>query len=271
MAMIPCPGCGELISDKAKKCVHCGYELIPEEKKVCAECGAELEEGATVCQKCGCPVEEETKQTADAPQQVEVTGVKVPQKSKKTIAIIAIAIVVVLVAIFAVQQVQKQNAAKEAARISQEYGENLELTTMTMLSGAANAESCGNLIKSVWYNAIYEERDSTTDKYTRPKGYWVSDFNEALGNLFADSSFVQKINDIESNQNEVQSLMKDLKNPPEEYKDAYEAISELYDAYTKLTNLVTNPTGSLQTLSSNFNDADTETSNCYSAMKLYIS
>ena len=32
MAMIPCPGCGELISDKAKKCVHCGYELIPEEK-----------------------------------------------------------------------------------------------------------------------------------------------------------------------------------------------------------------------------------------------
>lgn len=35
-----------------------------------------------------------------------------------------------------------------------------------MLDGAAKAENAGNLIKSVWYNAIYEERDTETDKYT---------------------------------------------------------------------------------------------------------
>ncbi len=57
--------------------------------------------------------------------------------------------------------------------------------------------------------------------------------------------------------------MKELKNPPEEYKDAYEAISELYDTYISLTNLATVQSGSLQTFSANFNEADTETLNCY--------
>lgn len=31
MAMTTCPNCGEQISDKAKKCVHCGTILVPEE------------------------------------------------------------------------------------------------------------------------------------------------------------------------------------------------------------------------------------------------
>lgn len=39
MAMTTCPNCGEQISDKAKKCVHCGTVLVPEEKKCCPDCG----------------------------------------------------------------------------------------------------------------------------------------------------------------------------------------------------------------------------------------
>lgn len=275
MAMIQCPNCGETISDKAKTCVHCGYELQPAEKMHCPECGQELDDNATVCPKCGCPIEKEkedndTSKSPSGPQQVDVTGVKMNKNTKKIIAIVAAVVVVAIVAIFGVQQVQKQNAAKEAKRISQEYGENLELITDTMLSGAADAETCGNLIKQVWYNSIYEERDKATDKYTRPDGYFVDDFNTALANLFGASSFKKKISGIEDNQSTVQSLMKDMKNPPDEYKDAYDALSKFYDAYTKLTNLATNPTGSLQTFSNNFDDADTEVSNCYSAMKLYV-
>ena len=57
MAMTTCPNCGEQISDKAKKCVHCGAVLIPEEKKYCPDCGAELENGMDICPKCGCPIE----------------------------------------------------------------------------------------------------------------------------------------------------------------------------------------------------------------------
>lgn len=273
MAMTTCPNCGEQISDKAKKCVHCGAILVPEEKKYCPDCGAELEEGMDTCPKCGCPIENiiETEKT---PQQVEVTGVKITKKSKKIIAIATIAIIVAaIITVLGVQTHKKNVAAKAAAesqKQSEEYGTNLNMAAYSMLSGASDAETCGNLIKQVWYNAIYEKSDSKTDKYTKPKGYYVSDFNDALQNLFSDSSFSGQIADINDNKDTVNSLMKKLKNPPEEYKDAYESLSKLYDAYISLTNLATDPTGSLQTYSQNFNDADNETLNCYNALKMYL-
>ena len=273
MAMTTCPNCGEQISDKAKKCVHCGTVLVQEEKKYCPDCGAELEEGMDTCPKCGCPIENiiETEKT---PQQVEVTGVKITKKSKKIIMIAIIAVIgAAMIAAIGVQTHKKNVAAKAAAEAqnqSEEYGTNLNLAAYSMLSGASDAETCGNLIKKVWYNSIYKKSDSKTDKYTKPDGYFVSDFNDALQNLFSESSFSGQIADINSNKDTVNSLMKKLKNSPEEYKDAYEALSKLYDAYISLTNLATDPTGSLQTFSKNFNDADNETLNCYNALKMYL-
>lgn len=273
MAMTTCPNCGEQISDKAKKCVHCGTVLVPEEKKCCPDCGAELEEGMDTCPKCGCPIEH-TIETEKTPQQVEVTGVKITKKSKKIIVIATIAVIVAAIITTIGVQTHKKNvaakAAAEAQKQSEEYGTNLNMAAYSMLSGASDAETCGNLIKQVWYNAIYEKSDSKTDKYTKPKGYYVSDFNDALQNLFSDSSFGSQIADINDNKDTVNSLMKKLKNPPEEYKDAYESLSKLYDAYISLTNLATDPTGSLQTYSQNFNDADNETLNCYNALKMYL-
>lgn len=273
MAMTTCPNCGEQISDKAKKCVHCGTVLVPEEKKCCPDCGAELEEGMDTCPKCGCSIEN-TIETEKTPQQVEVTGVKITKKSKKIIMIVIIAVIgAAMIAAIGVQTHKKNvvaKAAAEAQKQSEEYGTNLNLAAYTMLSGASDAETCGNLIKNVWYNAIYKESDSKTDKYTKPNGYFVSDFDDALQNLFSDSSFSGQIADINSNKDTVNSLMKKLKNPPEEYKDAYEALSKLYDAYISLTNLATDPTGSLQTFSQNFNDADNETLNSYNALRMYL-
>ena len=250
MAMTTCPNCGEQISGKAKKCVHCGATLIPEEKKYCLDCGAELEEGMESCPKCGCPIENDATSEV-MPQQVEVTGVKVSKKSKKLIMIGIIAVIAVAISAAVGVQVHKKNmaakAAAEAQKQSEEYGGNLSLAAYSMLSGASDAETCGNLIKQVWYNAIYKESDSKTDKYTKPDGYYVSDFNDALQNLFSDSSFSSQLADINDNKDTVNSLMKKLKNPPEDYKDAYDSLSKLYDAYISLTNLATDPTGSLQT------------------------
>lgn len=193
--------------------------------------------------------------------------------TRKIKIIIGIAIAVLIlggVTIFGVTQYQKKKAAKEYAESVKTYSDNLELATVTMLKGAGDAEDCGNLIKNVWYNAIYKEKDDETDKYTRPDGYFVSDFNDALGNLFVDSSFSSKIDSIDKNQDTVNSLMKKLKNPPEEYKDAYDALSDFYDAYLALTGCATDPSGSLQTYSSTFNDADTDTLNAYKAMQQYL-
>ena len=220
MAMIVCPHCGEQVSEKAKKCVHCGAILIPEEKKHCTECGAELEEGMTECPNCGCPVDDTLGQKTDEkPQKVEVTGVKVTKKIKVIIGIVVALLVVGGATIFGVTQYQKKKTAEEYAQRVEEYSDNLKLVTVTMLTGASDAEASANLIKQVWYNTIYEKRDDKTDKYTRPKGYFVSD---------------------------------------------------LYDAYISLTNCATDPTGSLQTYSSTFNDADTNTLNAYKAMELYL-
>ena len=271
MAMVECPRCGAMVSDKAKKCVHCGEVLIPEEKKYCMECGAELIEGMSECPNCGCPGEEQLNaQLNEKPQKVEVTGVKVTRKIKIIIGIAIAVLILGGVTIFGVTQYQKKKAAKEYAESVKTYSDNLELATVTMLKGAGDAEDCGNLIKNVWYNAIYKEKDDETDKYTRPDGYFVSDFNDALGNLFVDSSFSSKIDSIDKNQDTVNSLMKKLKNPPEEYKDAYDALSDFYDAYLALTGCATDPSGSLQTYSSTFNDADTDTLNSYKAMQQYL-
>lgn len=150
------------------------------------------------------------------------------------------------------------------------YYYNLETVTYKMLDGAAKAETAGNLIKSVWYNAIYEQRDAETDKYTIVNGEFVDDFNDALDNLFADESFINSISEIESNQSEVTDLMKKLRNPPKQYEEAYSVLRGYYDNYLKLTKSVINPTGSLKTFSEDFNAYDTDTVNAYEEMKLYL-
>lgn len=109
MAMIVCPNCGEQVSEKARKCVHCGAILIPEEKKHCMECGAELEEGVTECPNCGCPVDDTLGQEADEkPQKVEVTGVKVTKKLKTVIGIIVALLIIGSVTAVAITEYQKK-------------------------------------------------------------------------------------------------------------------------------------------------------------------
>lgn len=142
MAMIVCPHCGEQVSEKAKKCVHCGEILILEEKKHCTECGVELEEGMTECPNCGCPVDDTIGQETDEkPQKVEVTGVKVTKKIKVIIGIVIALLVVGGATVFGVTQYQKKKAAEEYAQRVEEYSDNLNLATVTMLTGASDAES----------------------------------------------------------------------------------------------------------------------------------
>ena len=146
----------------------------------------------------------------------------------------------------------------------------MKSVSYTMLDGAAKAENAGNLIKSVWYNAIYEERDTETDKYTMKNGKFVDDFNDALSNLFADENFVNSISEIELNQSKVTGLIKKLKNPPKKYEEAYAVLKTYYDNYIKMTKSVISPTGSLQTFSEDFNTYDTDTVNSFEKMKLYL-
>lgn len=56
MALIKCPGCGQEVSDKAKKCIHCGKALKDEsavsEKIKCSNCGKLISDDEHLVWKC---------------------------------------------------------------------------------------------------------------------------------------------------------------------------------------------------------------------------
>lgn len=268
MAMIVCPGCGKEISDKAEVCPKCGYTFEKKEeikRIVCEECGNEFDENLDSCPNCGCP--KPVKQQEVTPQKVEVTKVSVNKKKIiMGVSVVAVIVLAIIGGIFAKNIIDKKNAEKNAKA----YFNKLESATTTMFSGCASAESAAGLIHDVWYNAIYEKSDSQTDEFTKPDGYFVSDFNDALFNLQMDSSFSADIKSIESNQETVEKMMKQLKNPPEEHKEAYDTLKEFYDCYLEFTNLAVNPTGNLTSYTSDYNDLDSEVMNKYKKMKMYF-
>ncbi len=285
MAMVECPHCKGQISSRSEQCVHYGTVFIPRKSKLCAECGNELEYGAAMCPKCGCPVTagSGTIMSDPSPQLARTTDRQTHRKSKRLLVTLIVLLAVGIAGTIGIIQYQMKNAVKEvmirkqqekaaneAMQRRREYAENLELATYTMLSGAADAETCCNLIQQVWHNAIWEKEDNATDKYTKPDGKFVTDFNEALDNLFSDLDFYTQINDIIENQETVRSIIKELKNPPEEYKSAYESLSECYDAYLTFTNMAINPSGSLNSFSTDFSDADSKFMHCYQVMLFYL-
>jgi len=216
MALINCPECGKEISDKVKACPHCGYPLV----------------------------EEQPGEATTAPQQVEVTGLKLPTKNyKKIITIGLVSLAVIIAAVFGFKYIMEQRAQKSYEESFNSYIDKLSLLQVAMITGGSSAEELSGLVASVWSNAIYEEYDDTTDKFTRPNGYFVDDFNEALSNLFNDSSTKSTISDLEKNQEVVGSLMKELQNPPSGLEKCYDTVTELYTAYKGLTDLAINPSG----------------------------
>lgn len=257
MAMVICPMCGQEISDKAKKCIHCGNVFVEEivNKEVrCEECGKILTEKDEICPNCGCPVEIKSLDEIQ-PQKVEVTNIGMTKKAKKII--VSIVIIVILSAITGVgyKFYLDTKAEQEYQNAYNEYIDNLEMAQILMISGGSDAESLCNLTLRVWGNSIYEERDGETDKYTRPNGYWLDDFNEALANLYSDSSIKDTISDIESNQTSVKDLIKKLQNPPDGLDKCYDTVSDLYEAYKTLTDLAVGPSGNYSGFSTNKSEA----------------
>lgn len=255
MALIICPECGREISDKAKECVHCGM-VFAGEKMVrrevrCSECGATLSEADEICPNCGCPVEE-AKMDDIKLEQVKRTNDKKRRRTKKIIMSIII-IVTLFCAVGGVgyKVYLDKKAEQEYQEAFNEYITDLEKVQILMLSGGSDSEKLCNLTLKVWGNAIMEESDSETDKYTRAGSYAWNNFNIALAMLYSDSSTIIKISSIESNQSSVKQLMKKLQNPPEGLSRCYDTVTDLYEAYKKLTDLAINPSGSYRDFGEN--------------------
>lgn len=168
-----------------------------------------------------------------------------------------ILIIVVIVCLY--------NAAAE-----KKYAENLENITSSMLEGGVKAETLGNWTKDVWYNAIWEEYDESTDRFTMENGKFVDDFNDALNKLFNDTYYLKLRGEIQTYQESVTEEMQKLKSPPKKYRETYQALLEYYDAFIAFTDTVINPNGNLRSFSSGLSDEDSEAADKYEKVKRYL-
>ena len=174
-----------------------------------------------------------------------------------------------------VEETQKaEQAAKEEKEKNKQKADEYQASYNTlvsyMLDDAVLAEKIGNLIKSVWHNAIWKTSDSTTDKFTKVNGMFVSDFNEALRNLFDDAEFSKNASKLSNNQQRIKDEMKSMLNPPEGYENAFKALESMYNSYISFTNIVIRCDGSLESFSNDFSEADEKLIDFYHGAELYV-
>lgn len=189
MAMIPCPDCGQEISDKAKKCIHCGKVLIEEVKppKFCTECGREIDNAAEECPFCGCPAESEK---AENPA---VAGIPQTVKKNKKHVIIAAAIAAIILAIIMIANLsgsflnQDEQMAYDAAvelksmlkdpdsfrlyddeiLIIKSYEDDKSISSIYMIMKYGGANSYGGIVSK---QAIFCDGEYIMDYEDEPSG-----------------------------------------------------------------------------------------------------
>ena len=247
---------------------------------LCPECQKEISDQAVACPYCGFPTANPNLQSK------EIDGADVKDKNSKresfeaaakkkhgtliaiiTIVVLAIAGILIMNSINAAKDKREAEEAAAAALVAaqearEQYVGNLLAIQAQMLLTAIDAESAGELIHDVWYNTIYEKKDTATDKYTRYNLYgsyvFNSDFNTSLRNLFNDTAFIEKINSIKEGSKKVAELYGKLQNPPDDLVAAFSALDDLYDAFQTLTACATNPSGNLNSYTSSFNQANAD-------------
>ena len=114
MALIKCPGCEKDISDKAEKCIHCGYLLkvssgtdslatskapVKSEQNICSKCGAVLNADQSFCPKCGQRAGLAVDDSVSMAINQFNAGIENKKKKKSRIPIIAVVAVIAVLAL----------------------------------------------------------------------------------------------------------------------------------------------------------------------------
>ena len=166
-----------------------------------------------------------------------------------------------------IQRVEEEK--RNSAQLAEDYQNRYNRLVRDILDDAALAERMGNLIISVWHNAIWKNRDDETDRYTILDGSFVSDFNDALWNLFNDEDFSGDVSALAYHQFLIRDTMKEMLEPPDGFENALNALESLYISYLSFTNIVINCNGSLESFSKDFSDADKDFMQQYHIAELY--
>ncbi len=222
-------------------CTNCNKEIGDDNVKYCPYCGVDV----------GARFEQSFQQQSQQPIQFQ-NQQPVGKKSFFTtpagiVTIVLSSIAVLVLAYLAVFFYQ-----------SYKFNENYNKAYRAMVDSAIVAEHAGDLIHDVWYNTVFEKKDSKTDKYTRSGYAFNSDFDTSLKRLFNDEDFSKKIEEIKTSQIEVKEYMSKLSDPPRRFQEEYDALKKAYDSYMEFTNLVVSPTGSLYTYTERYVNSKSE-------------
>lgn len=178
-------------------------------------------------------------------------------------------------------------ACGKEKEIRREYIANLNTFNDYAFEGGLAAEKVASLTLRVWSNAIYENSDPETDKYTKnpeydlnldlnpPKGFPIKnerflDFNQALANLHADSDIQKQILNVKAYQELVDESFVLLQSPPEGFEKCFETADKLYDAFKGLSDLAVAPTGSYTSYSSDYSKHDSNLVSHYEKLSLLV-
>lgn len=155
---------------------------------------------------------------------------------------------------------------------SDDYYQKLYDFGALTLSGGAVAEKAGNMIKSVWYNTIYEKYSPETLQYTtKDGGGYHDDFNTAISLYLSSDEYIQYAAILKINLADADKSYLEIKDPPKGCEDAFEIVKVMYDNYEVLVGSALNPTGSLQTYSESFNAADAGFMDAYNKLDRHFS
>ena len=160
-------------------------------------------------------------------------------------------------------------AQQEETQSAAEYQNRYNKLVEDILNSSVSVETQGNVIIQVWNNAIFQKNDASTDKYTKVNGKFVSDFNDALDNLFDDDDFNKEMARIVRDREQIKLDMKSMTDPPDGYEEAYRTLKEFYEEYLVFSNIVIDCSGSLESFSNSFEESDSELIKKYNSAELY--
>jgi hypothetical protein len=193
----------------------------------CIECGKEKSDTVRKCSYCG------YKERS-----------KFLDKRIFRLAAIIIGIFFLIMSLFWVMRYKKE----------QEYNELLGETISKIYANGAIAEENCDAITRIWYNSIFNKRESRYEMHTHSCGYTGKvkcDANEAIKS-YLDRSV--KLNEINNNHETISEAMQDLKNnPSSKYIEEYAKALELYKNYSKILEQATNPSGNYENYLANYN------------------
>ena len=151
------------------------------------------------------------------------------------------------------------------------YNQTLYEFNLTALASGIIAEDTGNMVKSIWYDTIYKEKNADTEAYVFSQdGIPYDDFNISLGLYFSTDEYKIAVSSMEESLVKIDEQFRELKDPPKDCVDGYDIAKEVYESCESLLNITKSPTGSLQSFSDSFSEADTKLVYAYEKLNRYF-